>query len=547
VRKRNINLIINRGGVAKVEQGNEFGGKEGEAYEAVMKAIAKLHEEVTAFDASNSKIPGDDTLYRVARELKAKHDRLEQRLAKSSASLLRRGGVVEKAAMLKPGNEALQVIGEKIEAAISKKLIAALSTVAKSQNAFQGLIMKGIERKFAELSYDYDLSIEGDWPGLGLAADGFKRGFKSGQIFGEGFLNSVKNITEMGEVIFIRIRAQHQVLQGIQKMSALLEGDKFDLLVSDADRDLSGLEEKITAIEGHLSYFRLRIKMIADMSSELDDYFLLREMRFKLIDKLAGGIVKRREEFVGELKALLENYAHSGGSGPVLDKLAEGKAKFSGTHFRTLLNQLTVQILDLERKRRQQALPKDGITPVASIQASSEHSRARNLFHSIPHIKENRRYLKAVTDIYREIILLKRYVEKYIGKDSADGKAIKQLARELREDVDRFVLAKPHEKTKEQAAEAYMAFQEIFTARLHSQDVVMRRHLSVWPVIANIAIGVATLGVALGVKLIHSKSTQDRYSLFFDNAKSLQRRVEKMEKSATHANISEPKSPKSRG
>lgn len=534
-----------------MEQGKEIGGKEGKAYAAIVQAVAKLLEELKAFEGGNSEFSSDLAPYRAAVILNEKHFRLQQRLARLRGAIAKRGGVGVHAEILEhaqDAEDALQEAGAQIEAAISKKLTVPISNLAKMQVHFRNAIEKAVDIKFAELLHDYDLSFEGNRLDSVQFADGFRRGNKSSGLFEKRFEEDVEKIVVIISQISEKIKIFSMNIMAMKEMTDLLVDGKFSAQIAVAQKNLLGFEKKLAVFGRHLSYLSSRVKMIHNMSPELDDYFLQRAIRFKFIDKVAGGNVKRRQEFIGDLKDIMKNYVHSGDSRPVLDKLAEGNAKFSGVHLRTLLNQLTVKILDLERKHRQQALPQAEIVPVLSmlpgVKISSEHERARDLFHSIPRTKENRPFVQAITDIYRQIILLNRYVDKYIGKDSPDGKAIKQLAKELRGDVDRFVLEKPHQKNKGEAAESYKAFQEIFKARLHSQDVVIRRHLSVWPVIANIGIGVATLGVALGIKLIHSKSTQGRYFLFFDNAKSMQRRVEKLEKSVKSAKVSEPKSPK---
>ena len=72
--------------------------------------------------------------------------------------------------------------------------------------------------------------------------------------------------------------------------------------------------------------------------------------------------------------------------------------------------------------------------------------------------------------------------------------------------------------------QSYSQFTNIFTARLHSEDDVMCRHHDFWKwLIGNFIIGLLSLGVALGVKLIASKVNTGRFSMFYDKTQQLQK------------------------
>jgi hypothetical protein len=118
----------------------------------------------------------------------------------------------------------------------------------------------------------------------------------------------------------------------------------------------------------------------------------------------------------------------------------------------------------------------------------------------------NPKYVDAIKLLYNQI-----------DKTTELGDDAKILANKLRADVDRFVIAHPNKLPDEKA---YDHFKRHFTSRLHSEDEIMCKHRKAWKInLANFAIGLFTLGIAIGIKLIHSKINEGRCKFFFHETK----------------------------
>ena len=83
----------------------------------------------------------------------------------------------------------------------------------------------------------------------------------------------------------------------------------------------------------------------------------------------------------------------------------------------------------------------------------------------------------------------------------------------LRTDLNTF--HQPYQEGQAPSSESLSHFSDKFIARLHSADDVMNQQTSWKTIVANVAAAVLTLGIALGVKLAHSKITEGRAHLFF--------------------------------
>lgn len=73
-------------------------------------------------------------------------------------------------------------------------------------------------------------------------------------------------------------------------------------------------------------------------------------------------------------------------------------------------------------------------------------------------------------------------------------------------------------KKSNQKAHDYKQFKDTFINTLQSKDVdvVMSKYDNLWkPILVNLIIGVFSLGIALGIKALHSKVTTGQYSLFY--------------------------------
>lgn len=196
------------------------------------------------------------------------------------------------------------------------------------------------------------------------------------------------------------------------------------------------------------------------------------------------------------LRAELNRYAISGDSTRVLTLVENNKKNFSGLHFHAVLNKITVELLDLNKKVPQNynhKTKRQGNT-------LERHERAKAILSD--HEMEHEQYVKAVNKLYG---LIDDMEKKWPETNS--------LTDKLRQDIDQFVASHPISLPTEKA---YNDFKAHFSARLHSEDEVLSTHRAAWKTnLANFAIGLFTLGVALGIKLVHSKLSEGHYSLFF--------------------------------
>ena len=120
--------------------------------------------------------------------------------------------------------------------------------------------------------------------------------------------------------------------------------------------------------------------------------------------------------------------------------------------------------------------------------------------------------------LYAQLHRMKEYGQKL--KEPALS-TVTNLAKDLTRDLDDFIVRTfdPDHLTEPLSpgdiANHFNDFKERFTARLHTQDQLMAQHTKKWrPMVANILAGVATLGIALGVKLVYSKLKEGHASFF---------------------------------
>ena len=135
----------------------------------------------------------------------------------------------------------------------------------------------------------------------------------------------------------------------------------------------------------------------------------------------------------------------------------------------------------------------------------------RHLRLASPKIQQNIRAL------YAQLHSMAEYGQKL---KKPEQEIVGQLEFDLRRELDDFVARSfdpdfPNSPSTDEMATCFDDFKERFTARLHSQDHMMTQHTKKWrPIVANILAGVATLGIALGVKLIYSKLKEGHASFF---------------------------------
>lgn len=212
---------------------------------------------------------------------------------------------------------------------------------------------------------------------------------------------------------------------------------------------------------------------------------------------------KERFDFIANIKDGLANYVVSGDNASVSALIEVHKKRFHGVHFQTILNKITVELFDLSQKIPQNYNQEHSV----SIDVIARHQQAIEILRSKEATQYN--YVIAINKLFA---LINDMAEKWPETNL--------LTDKLRQDIDRFVISHPNTVPDEKA---YNQFTTLFTARLHSEDDELSKHRAAWKAnLANIMIGVLTLGIALGIKLVHSKWSEGRYSLFFDKTRRQQ-------------------------
>lgn len=471
-------------------------------------AIAELLQRVEAFENNSVKFSTEEAPYRTAADLQADCVRLRGQLGSLRAVISEQDNVGGYSVALKRLEDSLAEADRRVNAAI----------VAKH----------------AEVIGEYQRSVEEDASALGILSSDFSRVKNEVPLFDQSFTDEMMQIDGQRNSLLVRAQSRNISVAAIKQHTALLENNEFNASIANVENNLADLGRDIAVLGDNLSQATSLVDLSNSMSAKLDDYMREREQRYKRKDKIISADKDLRRMFANQLKNALDSYARSGDSADLLELIDDGKENFGGLHLKTLLNQLTVDVLDYERKQRQALALQGEVAPAPEVALApvpavpDDHQRAIDLLASFPQDQEHDKFKEAINNFYAQIESLKQYGDIISAKHPVNGAKISQLANQLAEDVDRLVLENPVGKAT--AAESYKAFEQIFTARLHSQDVIIRHHRPVWPIIANIAIGVGTLGVALGVKLIHSKKTEGRFALFFDKAAPIQKSVESLEK-----------------
>jgi hypothetical protein len=210
-----------------------------------------------------------------------------------------------------------------------------------------------------------------------------------------------------------------------------------------------------------------------------------------------------------QLQANLNTYIKTGESGDTLSTINLNKNRYSGYHFQALMCRIQVELLDLDKK-----IPKDYYAKIPKKPSAQDlHTQAKAILDN--QNTESPEYVEAINKLFDLIDDMKN-----------KWPDISSLAEKLNQDIDEFISNHPDALPSE---EAYTEFKAHFTARLHSEDEVLSKHRKPWKTnLANFAIGLVSLGIALGVKLIYSKVHDNKYSLFFNKTKKLEQ-TEKIE------------------
>ncbi len=154
----------------------------------------------------------------------------------------------------------------------------------------------------------------------------------------------------------------------------------------------------------------------------------------------------------------------------------EGK-KYPGTHLQTVLNQIKVNMLD----RKDKVLNQD-------------EKMAKNL-EDILNESTNKNYVKWMQQLLKKIDELEGFgtVLKE-EKTQGDKNTVQNLAKNLRQDVDRFVRSHPNGIDNNNIND-YKAFKDKFTARLHSENKTMNQYQGFWKTFLQKVASIFTRGL----------------------------------------------------
>ena len=250
-----------------------------------------------------------------------------------------------------------------------------------------------------------------------------------------------------------------------------------------------------------------RTALITPLITSLEQYQAQRNAHYQLKDKLASEDKRQRTVVIAFLRTRLQEYLQSGEDdrkSAALYRVDCGLHDFPGIKLKPVLNKIKFELLSFGVTVT--AIP-EGYVGVDSIPADY-----------------NPALRSAIADLYGKLDHMLTY-----GQTHHDQQTVIDLEIALREDLDRFVI---DNKTQAPTAAVFDAFKARFTARLHSYDDVLGQRTSdQWkPIVANILIALATVGIALVIKAAYSKVKTGRVLGFFSETEG-QRQVNAIENS----------------
>lgn len=252
-----------------------------------------------------------------------------------------------------------------------------------------------------------------------------------------------------------------------------------------------------------------RTALIAPLIASLQQYQAQRNTHYQLKDKLTSKDKIRRDRCISRLIARLSDYQQTGDEeykiNAIIGLIDDAYMDLCpGIKLKPVLNKIKFELLSFGVTVT--AIP-EGYVGVDSIPADY-----------------NPALRSAIADLYGKLDHMLTY-----GQTHHDQQTVIDLEIALREDLDRFVI---DNTTQAPTAEIFNAFKARFTARLHSHDDVLGQRTSgQWkPIVANILIALATVGIALVIKAAYSKVKTGRVLGFFSETEG-QRQVNAIEKS----------------
>ncbi len=253
--------------------------------------------------------------------------------------------------------------------------------------------------------------------------------------------------------------------------------DNYSTQMKSNSKEISSIKEKLVK--------ESRLTLVDLLKAHLDHYSAERNNTYQIKDKLISSDKENRDMFIASFYAMLNEYGAKGESKAVLDYIIENRSKFPGTKLQTTLNRMIVTLLDAERP----------IDPTATL----KYAETILVRH------QNQDYKSCMRELYKQINIMRIFANRL---PQEERKVVSTLANALKQDVTDFICQNAYSPPNE---DSYKNFSMKLKARLHSQDDVIRNPR--WLSIAkNIAFTLFTVGIALGIKLAHSKITTGRAS-----------------------------------
>lgn len=242
---------------------------------------------------------------------------------------------------------------------------------------------------------------------------------------------------------------------------------------------------------------------------KLDAYLRARQSAYKIKDIFSSTDKTNRELLVHTLELQLKEYRNSGDSQPVLKTIKDNIANVPGFYLQALLQKVSIELIDFDQK-----IPLDYQNENTLLSRKQADVLARATLGAMQQTYPE--YVRAIGDLYNQVLAMKQLEP----DDEPCAVNFKLLAARLKYDLDGFVAAHPFGLP---GKHAYEQLRDNFTLRLHSEDDLHGMHPAVWkPFVLNVLIGLATLGIAIGLKALHSKISTGRCTLFFNETKRQQ-------------------------
>ncbi|MDI9818831.1 MULTISPECIES: hypothetical protein [unclassified Legionella] len=285
--------------------------------------------------------------------------------------------------------------------------------------------------------------------------------------------------------------------------------DKLRVLPDETNQSIESLENdlrnRIKSLneiqQGQKERFDARKELAEKFESALDRYLEQRKKKYPVKDSISRSDLIKRAQFITRLQNELATYINTGNSQPILELITANKTQFCGLHLRPILNRLVVAIKALDAQ-----IPQDKATYITEEKVIHDQDLHDEALAVLETLNDRPQFVSAMKNLYARI-------EKLKAHDGDEGKIAQDLADCLCARADKFVIDSSQADNFSDK-EAFKAFHSDFMTELHSQDDVMSEDKTWKSFILNLAIGLCTVGIALGIKLAVSKISTG-YATFF--------------------------------